>query len=178
MTSYFFLMWIFTIAVKSALLYEKNQMFDELQLTQTSSNAPDFLHVNTTWYNIEETDNTLKNTTLDFDFLDFLDDFLKCKWTWVIPSFKQVPTRWIFFESMKLGYDQGNEVFVYLSFFSRPFTNHMTAVVWGGHFFNSSLQLPHRHLDINREIAAGSSPLRASGSRTRTGYFWFLRASR
>ena len=140
--------------------------------------CPDFLHVNTTWYNIEETDNTLKNTTLDFDFLDFLDDFLKCKWTWVIPSFKQVPTRWIFFESMKLGYDQGNEVFVYLSFFSRPFTNHMTAVVWGGHFFNSSLQLPHRHLDINREIAAGSSPLRASGSRTRTGYFWFLRASR
>ena len=125
----------------------KNQIFDELQLTQiecsNSSNAPDFLHVNSTWYNVEEIGNTLKNTTLDFDFLDILDDFLKYKRTWVIPSFKQVPTRWIFFESIKSGYNQENEFFVYLSFFSRPFTNHMTAVEWGGHFFNSSLQSPH-----------------------------------
>ena len=72
---------------------EKNQIFDELQLTQISSNTPDFLHVNSTWYNIEEMGKALKNTTLDFDFLDFLDDFLKCKKALVIPSFKQVRTR-------------------------------------------------------------------------------------
>ena len=135
----------------------KNQIFDELQLTQiecsNSSNAPDFLHVNSTWYNVEEIGNTLKNTTLDFDFLDILDDFLKYKRTWVIPSFKQVPTRWIFFESIKSGYKQGNEFFVYLSFFSRPFTNHITWQQWNGegisltpHYY---FQLLHRHLGIN-----------------------------
>ena len=63
----------------------KKSNFDELQLTQiecsNSSNAPDFLHVNSTWYNVEEIGNTLKNTTLDFDFLDILDDFLKYKRT-------------------------------------------------------------------------------------------------
>ena len=42
---------MFTLAEKPALLYEKNQFFDELQLTQISLNAPDFLHVNSTWYN-------------------------------------------------------------------------------------------------------------------------------
>ena len=112
-----FLIWIFTIAVKPTLLFEKNPIFDELQLTQTSSNATQFLHVNSTWYNVEETGNTLTNAILDFDFLDFRDDFLKYKRTWVIPSFKHVPKRWIFFESIKSEYNQGNELFVYLSFF-------------------------------------------------------------
>ena len=72
---------------------KKNPIFDELQHTQTSSNVTRFLHVNSTWYNVEKTGNTLKNTTLDFDFLDFRDDFLKYKRTLVIPSFKHVPTR-------------------------------------------------------------------------------------
>ena len=36
----------------------------------------------------------------------------------------------------------------------------------------------HRHLDISREIAAESSPLHISGSRTRTGNLWFPSASR
>ena len=67
--------------MKPALLYEKNPIFDELQFTQTSSNAPHFLHVNSIWYNVEETGNTLKNATLDFDFLDFRDDFLNYKRT-------------------------------------------------------------------------------------------------
>ena len=36
----------------------------------------------------------------------------------------------------------------------------------------------HRHLDISRAIAAESSPLHISGSRTRTGNLWFPSASR
>ena len=35
-----------------------------------------------------------------------------------------------------------------------------------------------RHLDINRAITAGSSPLHIAGSRTRTGNLWFPSASR
>ena len=31
----------------------------------------------------------------------------------------------------------------------------------------------HRHLEINRTIAAESSPLHIASSRTRTGNFWF-----
>ena len=36
----------------------------------------------------------------------------------------------------------------------------------------------HRHLDISRAIAAGSSPLHIAGRRTRTGNLWFPSASR
>ena len=35
----------------------------------------------------------------------------------------------------------------------------------------------HRHLDINRAINAGSSPLQIASSRTRTGTLWFPSAS-
>ena len=121
---------------------EKNQIFDELQLTQISSNTPDFLHVNSTRYNIEEMAKTLKNTTLDFDFLDFLDDFLKCKKTLVIPSFKQVRTRWIFFESKKSGCNHGNNFFYISEFFLITIHESRDNSGMGGHFFNSSRQLP------------------------------------
>ena len=36
----------------------------------------------------------------------------------------------------------------------------------------------HRHLNIRRAITAESSPQYIASSRTRTGYFWFLSASR
>ena len=51
--------------------------------------------------------------------------------------------------------------FIYLSFFSLPFTNHTTTVEWEGISLtpHDNFHLLHRYLDINREVAAGSSTL-------------------
>ena len=70
-------------------------------------------------------------------------------------------------------------VFVfYLGFFSRTFTNHMTAGEGGGHFFNSSLPLSPVSQTLSRAITAESSPLHIASSRIRTGNLWSRRASR
>ena len=42
---------MFTLTKKPAVLYLKTQIFDELQLKYISLNVPDFLQVNSTWYN-------------------------------------------------------------------------------------------------------------------------------
>ena len=70
--------------------------------------------------------------------------------------------------------------FFYLGFLSRTFTIHGTAGEGGGYLLTPlyHFHLLHRHLDISRAIAAGSSPLHIAGSRTRTGNLWFPSASR
>ena len=71
-----------------------------------------------------------------------------------------------------------NTFFFYLGFLSRPFTHHRTAGEGGGHFFNSSLQLPPASQTLTRAITTESSPLHIGSSRSRTGNLWFPSASR
>ena len=67
--------------------------------------------------------------------------------------------------------------FFYLSFLSRPFTGKGKGkgIFLTPHYHFHPL---HRHLDISREITAGSSLLHVGSSRTRFGNFWFPSASR
>ena len=44
---------MFTITEKPAVLFLKTQIFDKLQLKQMLLNAPNFLQVNSAWYNLK-----------------------------------------------------------------------------------------------------------------------------
>ena len=70
------------------------------------------------------------------------------------------------------------ELFFYLGFLSRTFTNHRTAGKGEGisltlHYYFQPL---FRHLDISREITAESTPLHVASCRARAGNLWFPRA--
>ena len=54
---------MFTLTKKPAVLYLKTQIFDELQLKYISLNVPDFLQVNSTWYNSKNRTRSFFNCT-------------------------------------------------------------------------------------------------------------------
>ena len=45
---------MFIITEKPAFLHLETQIFDELQLIQVSSSVPDFVLVNSMWYNLRK----------------------------------------------------------------------------------------------------------------------------
>ena len=54
---------MFTLTKKPSVLYLKTQIFDELQLKYILLNVPDFLQVNSTWYNSKNRTRSFFNCT-------------------------------------------------------------------------------------------------------------------